>query len=117
VSRTRHRFRELPFDLLGNGVSWGSFAFGGYDEQALDVPAAVRFQMDRGLREKFSDAPWSAPCVGKVLEWSLKDLGCKVTMKDLDKRRRTDLKDVWYEIGERGDLFVWTACGLEDWNW
>jgi len=53
----------------------------------------------------------------RSLEWSLKDLGCKVTMKDLDKRRRTDLKDVWYEIGERGDLFVWNACGLEDWNW
>ena len=84
----------------GNAASSGSFAFGGYDEQALDVPAAVRFlesqelfvigvlghslgadsvlifgvlsplardkrvvdacgrfQMDRGLREKFSDAP------------------------------------------------------------
>jgi len=72
--------------------------------------------MDRGLREKFSDAPWSAPCVGKVLQWSSKDLGCTVTMKDLDKRRRTDLKAVWYEIGDRGDLFVWTACGSEDWN-
>jgi len=117
VSRTRNRFRALPFDLLGNGASWGSFAFGGYDEQALDVPAAVRFQMDRGLREKCSDAPWSAPCVGKVLQWSLKDLDCKVTLKDLDKRRRTGLKDVWYEIAERGDLFVWTACGLEDWSW
>jgi len=47
----------------------------------------------------------------------LKDLDCKVTLKDLDKRRRTGLKDVWYEIAERGDLFVWTACGLEDWSW
>ena len=79
------------------------------DKSVVDV--FVRFHMDRGLGEKFSDAPWSASCVGKIFEWCLKDICCKLTMRDLDKRRRTDLKDILYETAERGDVFVWTVHG------
>jgi len=155
--RLGRRFRTLRFDFRGNGASSGSFAFGGYDEQALDIEAAVkfleseglrvigvlghsmggdsalmfgalsplardkrlvnvsgRFQMDRGLREKFSDAQWSALCAGESIEWPLKDRSCKVTMNDVDKRRRTDMKGVVEKIAERGDVFVLTVHGSED---